>query len=278
MKKVYKKEIGITGANGVLGNYFIKKNKNNYTFKEYNKKIEDIAEFKNWLKKNKNIEIFLHLAAITKIKLAKKNKKKTFLINSESTIKILNVFNSLENKKLKYFLFASSSHVYAPSFNKINEKSKRIPINTYGESKKIVEDYIFKNNKKFYFKIGIARIFNFYSKEQTEGFFIFDIIKRIKRKKNLLKFKKVNTNRDYIPLKDLSNIIKFMILKRIDRPINIGTGKKLNLIKLIKKIKLLYNKNLKIIFEKKKYPGYVSNISLLRKLGYKNKISIFKLI
>lgn len=278
MKKVYKKEIGITGANGVLGNYFIKKNKNNYTFKEYNKKIEDIAEFKNWLKKNKNIEIFLHLAAITKIKLAKKNKKKTFLINSESTIKILNVFNSLKNKKLKYFLFASSSHVYAPSFNKINEKSKRIPINTYGESKKIVEDYIFKNNKKFYFKIGIARIFNFYSKEQTEGFFIFDIIKRIKRKKNLLKFKKVNTNRDYIPLKDLSNIIKFMILKRIDRPINIGTGKKLNLIKLIKKIKLLYNKNLKIIFEKKKYPGYVSNISLLRKLGYKNKISIFKLI
>lgn len=278
MKKVYKKEIGITGANGVLGNYFIKKNKNNYTFKEYNKKIEDIAEFKNWLKKNKNIEIFLHLAAITKIKLAKKNKKKTFLINSESTIKILNVFNSLENKKLKYFLFASSSHVYAPSFNKINEKSKRIPINTYGESKKIVEDYIFKNNKKFYFKIGIARIFNFYSKEQTEGFFIFDIIKRIKRKKNLLKFKKVNTNRDYIPLKDLSNIIKFMILKRIDRPINIGTGKKLNLIKLIKKIKLLYNKNLKIIFEQKKYPGYVSNISLLRKLGYKNKISIFKLI
>lgn len=277
MKKVYKQIVGITGSTGVLGNFFIKKFNKKFIFKKYSGRIENISKLKNWLTRNKNIEIFLHFAGITKVNIAEKNKRKTYLVNTISPIKILNTLNLQKNNKLKYFLFASTSHVYAPSFNKLTEQSKRNPNSTYGKSKKIVEDYIFENHKKFFFRIGIARIFNFYSIKQKEGFFIPDIIKKLKLKKNSLTFKKVNTDRDYISLIDLSNIIKFMILKKINTPLNIGTGKKLNLIQLIKMIKNYYNFNLKIIFEKKKYPGYVSNISLLKKSGYIKKISNFKL-
>lgn len=276
MKKAYKQIVGITGSSGVLGSFFIKKFKKKFIFKKYNGRIENISELTKWLKRNRKIEIFLHFAALSSIAKSEKNKKKTFLINTNSTLQLLKILKKLKFNKLNYFLFASSSHVYKPSYNKIKENTKRIPANVYGKSKKKVEDFIIKNQKNFLFNIGIARIFNFYDLSQKNGFFIPDIIKKIKTKKRKLKFKKINTNRDYISLDDIANILKFMILKKINIPLNIGSGKKLNLIKLCKMIKFFYNTNLELIFEKRKYPGYVSNITLLRKLGYKNKISSFK--
>ena len=277
MKKVSKKIIAVTGSSGALGNEFIKLYKKKYKFIFYKKKIENKTDFFNWLKKNTNIEIFLHFAAISTISSSKRDLKKTYLVNSDATIKILNTLNKFHLIKLKYFLFASSSHVYKPSFKELSENSKRTPSNIYGKSKKIVEDFIIKNRKKIKFKIGIARIFNFYSPKHKKGFFIYDIKNKLIQKNKKIHFNKINTIRDYININQLCEILNFMINKNIVLPVNIGSSRPLNLTNLAKKI-IKRKKNKKLItFDKTQYPGLLSNINLLRKLGYKKRIIKFRI-
>ncbi len=274
MKKVSKKIIGITGANGALGTAFIKKYKKNFIFKVYKKKIEDQKYFNYWIKKNYNIEIFIHLAAISSIEACNKNPRKAYFVNYHSVIKILDILNK-ELKSLRFFLFSSTSHVYKPSFKKISETKKRLPLSIYGKSKKKTEDYIIKNKKKFNFKVGITRIFNFYTSKHKRGFFIHDIKKRLNKNYKKIILKKVNTDRDYININQLCEIIFFVIKKKIDTPLNVGSGMSINLINLTKMLARINSQKNMIIFEKRKYPGFIANINLLRKFGYKRKIKKF---
>lgn len=277
MKKVSKKIIAVTGSSGALGKEFIKQYKKKYKFILYKKKIENSTDFSNWLKKHTDIEIFLHFAAISTIKSSQQDAKRTYLVNSHATINMLKILNKFNLDNLKYFLFPSSSHVYKPSFKALSESSKRIPANTYGKSKKKVEDFVFKNRKKIKFKIGIARIFNFYSSNHKKGFFIYDIKKKLIKKNKNIYFNKINTIRDYINIKQLCEILNFLINQHIVSPVNIGSSKPLNLINLVKKIinKKIDKKLIK--FDETPYPGLLSNINLLRKLGYKKRINNFKI-
>ncbi len=276
MNKVSKKIVGITGAKGALGSNFIKKYKTKFRFRIYKDRIENNSKFKTWVYKNQDIQYFIHFAAISSIKQANKNPKKTYKINSLAAINIIETLNKIKLPKLKYFLFSSSSHVYKPSFKNLSEKSTRKPLTVYGKSKKKVEDFIFKNQKKIKFKIGIVRIFNFYSINHGEGFFIQDIKNKMKINNKFSKIKKINTLRDYINLNQLCEILFFIFNKRISKAINVGSGMKLNLISLIKLIKKNNNYKKKLVFEDKKYPGLFANIGLLRKLGYKKKIIKFR--
>ena len=147
LKKVSKKIVAITGSNGALGKHFIKKYKSKYKFVIYNKKIEDVNNFEKWIKKNTNIEIFVHFAAITTINSSNKNSNYTFKVNTEASINILKILNKFKLKKFKYFLFASTSHVYKPSLKKLSEKSKRLPSTMYGKSKKKLK-ILYLNHKK----------------------------------------------------------------------------------------------------------------------------------
>lgn len=275
MNRVSKKIIGITGARGALGSHLIKKYKTKVSFRIYKNKIENKKEFKSWLNKNSDIQYFIHLAGISSIKKTNINPKKTYKVNSSATIDIIKILNKSKLINLNYFLFSSTSHVYKPSFKSLSEKSTRKPSTIYGKSKKKVEDFIFKNHKKINFKIGITRIFNFYSHKHGNGFFIQDIKNKLRINKKILKIRKINTSRDYINLNQLCEILFFILNKRITKVVNVGSGKKLNLINLIKLIKDKNNVKTKLIFENKKYPGLFANINLLRKLGYRKKIIKF---
>ena len=167
--------------------------------------------------------------------------------------------------------------MYKPSLKSLSEKSVRKPLTIYGKSKKKVEDFIFKNQKKIQIKIKIFRIFNFYSIKHNEGFFIQDINKKMKINNKIFKIKKINTLRDYINLNQLCEILFFILNKKPAKAINVGSGIKLNLVNLIKLIKKKSNSKNKLIFENKKYPGLFANISLLRKLGYRKKMIKFKI-
>ena len=273
MKKVSKKIVAITGASGALGSEFIKKYKNNLSFRVYKDKIENKKKLNNWLNDNLDIEYFLHFAAITAVSKTINNPKKTYKINSTSSISLINKLNQKKFDKLKYFLFSSSSHVYKPSLKSLSENSLRKPMNIYGNSKKRVEDFIIRNKKRIKFEIGIARIFNFYSPKHGNGFFISDMKKKLKFNNKILR---INTLRDYINLDQLCEIIFFMINKNISKPLNIASGRKINLTDLSKLIIKKYSYKANIAFEKKTYPGLFANINLLRKLGYKKKIIKFQ--
>ena len=179
LKKVSKKIVLITGKKGVLGSYFHKKYKKKYRIIHLPYRLEKFDKIEKWIK-NKNFHFFIHFAAITS--KTNKNFNKINLINKEVPINLINLFQKKFIKNFKYFLFISSSHVYGFHKKKILESDKRKPFNKYGNSKKNVEDFIIKNKKKFYFKIGIARIFNFTSNKQNYGHFVPDMYSKIKNR------------------------------------------------------------------------------------------------
>ena len=90
-------------------------------------------------------------------------------INVDASINLVKTLAKLEIKNFNFFLFISSSHVYGHSTVKIKESKKNLPVNYYGISKKLVEDFIIENRARFNFRIGIARIFNFTGKNQKKG-------------------------------------------------------------------------------------------------------------
>ena len=98
-------------------------------------------------------------------------------------INILNILNKNKLSNFNYFLSLSTSHVFKKSNKVLNEKSIKKPDNYYGMSKLLMENYIHKNKKKYNFKIGIARIFNYFTFNNKKSFFVNDIIKKLKSKK-----------------------------------------------------------------------------------------------
>lgn len=271
MKKVYKKKIVITGASGLLGSYFIKKYKKKFHIIKYPYRIQEFKFFKKWII-NKKFDYFIHFAAITRN--TNENKKKLFLINERSVKNILLTLNNYKKNSLNYFIFISSSHVYGSYTKKIRENYKRKPNNYYGLSKKKIEDFILKKRKNFYFKIGIARIFNFTGPNQRKGYFVPDIIHKLKKSTII---KNINKYRDFIHIDDLMDSLMILINKKFEAPINICSGKKINLINICE---MINNKNMKkkITYEEKRSDDMFGNNSLLKKLGKKRFKNIKNII
>ena len=270
--KKYKKKIVITGGSGLLGKYFYKKYKNVYKIIKYPYRIEKFKRFEKWLSKKK-FNYFIHFAAITKNE-SKKYKDILQLVNVKSPIKILNIINEKNINNFSYFLFISSSHVYGYSRNKIKENKKRVPQNSYGLSKKKVEDYIINNRKKYNFKVGIARIFNSTGPKQKKGNFVPDMILKMKK---INKIKNINQYRDFIHIDDVSKSIKRLIEREIEYPINISSGQKIN---LINACKILNDKFVKkeVLFDLKKGSDIYGDNSLLKKIGIKKFKNIYQIL
>lgn len=272
MKKAFKETIAITGGNGFLGSHFYEKYKKKYKIIKYPYKIEKLSKVNQWLKNNK-FEYFIHFAAITRS--ASNNLKKR--INTVNVISSLNIIKQIQKNKInnfKFFLFISSSHVYGFSKKKIIEHKIRKPINIYGISKKKVEDYLIKNKSKLSFKIGIARIFNIAGQNQKKGFFIPDIKEKILKQRII---NNVNKFRDFIHVDDVAKCLELIIRKKFANPINICSGKKINLINLINLINNKYF-NKELILDKKRGGDIYGDNSKLKKLGLKKYKNIYQIL
>lgn len=265
LKKVSKKIIFITGRKGVLGSYFYNKYKKKYKIVSFPYRLEQIHKLEEWLRKKK-FHYFIHFAAITSKQ--KKNYRKINLVNKKLPIKIIGLLQKNFKKDFEYFLFISTSHVYGYHEKKISEYDTRKPFSKYGSTKKAVEDFILNRKKRFYFKIGIARIFNFTSDKQDKGHFIPDVYEKIKSGRNLIN---LNKNRDFIHIDDVARSLELMLNKKRDKALNICSGKKINLVSLTKKLNSMsLKKDLLFIKSRKKINQDIyGNNDLLKKLGIK---------
>lgn len=261
MKKAFKKKIIITGGKGLLGSHFYKLSKKKFNIIKYPHRIENKIKFNNFIKFRK-FDYFIHFAALTRNN-KNQNRKIFNEINVKSSIEIIKTLKNNNNTGIKYFIFISSSHVYGHSNKKISEIKKRKPNNIYGKSKKKVEDFIIKNRKEIPFKIGIARVFNITGKKQKKGFFIPDIIKKIRFTN---KINNINKYRDFIHLDDVVKSLNLMISKKYNSEINISSGRKINLIDVCKRINDLYFKK-KIKYNMKKGEDIYGSNNRLKQLG-----------
>jgi len=259
----------ITGSSGVLGSYIIKKNPK-VNFLKFKGDITNKKEITNWILKKK-FSVFLHLAAIVPTSEISNNYVKAKKVNYDGT---KNIVDALLHKKNIWFFYASSSHVYSSSPNKIRENSKLKPITLYGKLKYLSELYILKKLKKSKINYCIGRIFSFTYFRQKESFLVPSIFKKNKITSNsLVVFKNTNHFRDFVSISDINRAIFFLLKKKATGIFNIGSGKKINLSLLVKKICKIFN-NTPVLKKNHKITCLVANIKKIRKLGWRPKDNI----
>lgn len=262
-----KDSIFITGASGLIGsqlvNELLKKKYRviGYDLFQPKKKIVD-KNFKfltgSVLDKNKilksigNSKTIIHLAAFLGVKKTEENNLTCLNINIEGTRNMLEI---AIQKKIKKFIFASSSEIYGEQkFFPISEKAEPKFKSIYGTSKIVCEEYIKSYHQKYNLNYNILRFFNVYGSEQRDDFVISKYIKRLKNKKPLLIFGNGSQIRSFCHVSDaIKGILKVILLGKKNTIYNVGNNNQpisiLNLSKKIIKLSGSKGKIKKIKFE-----------------------------
>jgi len=258
---VKNQEIVITGASGFIGRNlvsYLKKNKIKH--RAYSRKK---TEFSRKIKNYKNI----------------KTKKNSILIYlSQSNQKTSNIkkelilLRDIIKLKWKYIIFLSSIKVYKKK-KLINEFSEINPKNNYNNLKLASEKIILNSQPSV-----ILRITNIYGLYFNKKTLLYDILKNIHRKKNII-IKNSCEYVDYLHVEDLNTLILKLIKLKVKGTFNVASGKPLKIENLIKLILNILKIRKKIIskVDTQFVNKNIFDISSIKKItGWKPKISIKK--
>ena len=250
-----KKIIGIDSLN----NYYsvklkkkiiniLKKNKN---FKFLKVDLKDFSKLSQKIKKYK-IDKVIHLAAQPGVRISIANPHNTL---NQNLISFLNIIEISRVKKVKKFIYASSSSVYGDSkIYPFNEKDfQNIPISVYGATK--LSNEIIAESYARNFKLDCVglRFFTVYGPYGRPDMAYYSFLDNLKSKKSITVFNKGNMLRDFTYIDDVIDGIVSVIKKKFTNKhevLNIGKGKPDKLMDLINLLEKNYEKKFKIIFTK----------------------------
>ncbi len=150
------------------------------------------------------------------------------------TMKLLDVFSQ---KNIKIIFFSSGGTIYGNPSGLITEESELEPINYYGFSKLLIEQYILLLSRLLKLKYVIVRPSNVYGKTQnieaTQGF-IEVAIEKILNRKVIEIWGSGKQTRDYIHISEICMAINKIVSQDISNIIiNIASGKSYNLLEIV---------------------------------------------
>lgn len=290
-KKLKKKnKLLVVGGTGFIGHNLIKKLKNYKKYVIYSLSYLKIQKFKKF----KNV-IYLKadLGNLRELKKVLNNRKFDYLINCAGYIEHKNVrnlynnhfkacknlYNYFKHKKLKSFIQIGSSSEYGNKRSPQKEKTNCNPKSVYGQIKLKVTDFLIEQSKKNNFPITVLRFYQLYGPHQRINRFIPMIINSCLKNASI-GVSHGKQKRDFLYIDDaVDAILKSISLKHPGyKIINIGSGKTIKLINIMKNIKKKIGGG-KFIFKKiklrKDEPMVVyPNINKAKKLlKWKPKIS-----
>ena len=223
----------VLGSNGQVGCELKKIAPKNYIF--IGKKKININNFKDIKKIIEKIKprVILNLAAFTNVDLSEIKKWDCINTNYLSTI---NLVDYLKKKKIMYF-YLSTDYVFdGKKISKYKERDSKKPLNFYGFSKSLCEDYIIKNLENYI----ILRTSWVYSDNHSS--FLNKIIKKLK--KNINVYGLTDSFSGPTSAFNLANAIIYIIEKKIKNKIlHFSDGKKFSPYQFIVLIKKIYSKS-----------------------------------
>lgn len=169
-----------------------------------------------------NPECIVHLAALHYIPFCIENPAKTKEVNINGTESVLKI---AKEKSIRRFIFSSSAAVYRPSDKMHRETDITEAIDVYGRTKLVCEDMIKKDCQDNDMSFVILRFFNIYGNYDMTPHFIPSIMGKME-KAELIEVGNLNTERDYVFIEDLIDLL-LDIVKRRSLPsdiYNVGTG------------------------------------------------------
>lgn len=227
--------------------------------------LKNNSKLNNFFKRNR-VDTVVHLAGYTNLR--DKNLKKFYVNNFLAT---KNLVDNIIKFNIETLIFSSTASVYGnPTKIPIAENSKTQPISHYGKSKLKAENYI----KKFSlgnFKSIIFRFFNasgantlhkIGEDKNPPEHLIPIILKGFIQKKEVTIFNNFRTSdgtgvRDYIHVEDivlaLIKAINYSInMKKKYIVLNLGSGKGVSSLSIIKKLETLLKKKINYSFSNKR--------------------------
>jgi UDP-glucose 4-epimerase len=183
---------------------------------------------------------------------------------NEVVIPTFKLIDFIANKNIKFIFFSSGGTIYGNFPNKLKESSNLNPINNYGFSKLIIEDYIkFKSNtsKLQYVILRPSNVYGKYQRFEANQGFISVAINKIQNDIPIEIWGDGKSVRDYIHVQDVVLLTKQLLTKRLsNRYLNISTGVGFSLLEIIKIIEHRLNKKAKINFNNRRDVDAISVI------------------
>jgi len=213
----------------------------------------------------KNIDVVIHLAALSRVQPSIENPELCFDINVKGT-EIIARICSKYNKKL---IFASSREVYGtPKYLPVDEGHSLNPENPYGTSKVAAESIIRAYSKCYGLEYIILRLANVYGPRDFDRVIPIFINKALKNEKLVVYGK--DKILDFIYISDVvSAFIKALEINERNLILNVGSGIGTKLIDLAELIKNIVSSNSRIIIKETRngeVEEFIADISKIRSI------------
>jgi len=215
-----KKKIKVVGIDNIDDYYSIKFKKKRLALLKKNKNFKffqiDISSDKLQKKlKRYNFEIIIHLAAQAGVRYSLLNPKKYVKSNITG---FCNLFESINSKKLKKVIYASSSSVYGDT-KKFPTKEIQLtnPKNIYGYTKVTNEKMASHYSQKFGVSFVGLRFFTIYGIWGRPDMFILKALIQSYKKKIFKLNNNGNHLRDFTSIKDVIKILSKIIKKKFKK-------------------------------------------------------------
>jgi UDP-glucose 4-epimerase len=229
----------------------------------------------------KDVDVVVHLAAVTSVPLSVKDPAGTFEVNVAGT---MNLVTSSARNKVGKFVFISSCAVYGdPSRLPVDETAPTNPISPYAESKLAAEHFCCGFNERLLLKAVCLRLFNVYGLRQAFNDYSGVITLFINRARQGLPLKIYgdgSQTRDFVNVHDVVEAI-FGVMKSEGADggvFNVGSGKPTSIAELANVVSELAGVSPKIKYEKPRSGDILrsyADISLAKRVfGFKPEFSL----
>ena len=231
--------------------------------------------------KNYKVELIIHLAAQPGVRISIKKPHNTL---KQNLVPFINILEIARLKRVKKFLFASSSSIYGDTkiYPFVEKDNQNVPVSVYGATKLSNEIIASSYSKNFNIKTIALRFFTVYGPYGRPDMAYYSFLDDLKKNKKIRVFNKGHMMRDFTyvddVIKGIISLINFKMKKNHD-VINIGKGKPDQLMELIKLIEVNYKKKFKIEYTKNIPNGDIkktfSNVNKAKKLiKWKPKVNL----
>ena len=214
---------------------------------------------------NDNYSLIIHGASIASPTFYKKYPIETLKVNTQGFFNILDQI--INYKKLKHFVYMSSSEVYGdplpsevPTKETYNGNVSIVGSRAcYDESKRIGETISVNYFKQYSIPIKIIRPFNVYGPGQSlnDRRFMPDILSNLYNKKDITLFSNGKPKRSFCYIADqIRGILEVNFKGKNGESYNVGNNEELSMYNAAKTLLRLSKSNKKIIFKSSKQINY----------------------
>lgn len=235
MSNKEKISIGVTGANGFLGSFLVKKlKKEGYSVHCFCGDLLKITDLQDFFI-NKNISTMIHLAG--KFSSSSEELIKSNLITTS------NLLNSIPKSNFKKIIFSSTAAVYGNSKTMSDENDSPSPIDDYSFSKYAAEEYIKMFSRKYDKQYVILRFSSIYGHGNDKGV-VFTLINGAKKSKITINGSG-NQIRNFVEVEEAVEAIIKSIDLESSQIVNVGNSLNVSINDMVEELKKYANFEIK---------------------------------